>query len=119
MTEFTPEERKLYGIVFNEETQEDEQLPEWAIGLAYGEFVLGAQLATRDGRRTGNAHIIASGYVRFASLDIPDYLLYTVLTDAGNEFKMNEEELSDSFYPPYWVSDVEEVIKRFGCSCRD
>lgn len=111
--DFTPEERKLYGIVFNKDTQEDEQLPECAIGLAYGEYVLGAQLATRDGRRTGNAHIISVMGMDFNNLDRPSITLYTVLTDAGNEFKMNERELSDSFYPPYWVSDVTEVIRKF------
>lgn len=107
MEYFTPEERTMYGIVF------DEQLPSWAIGLAYGEYVLGAQLATRDGRRTGNAHIISIMGMDFASVDTPSVTVYTILTDAGNELRMDEQELSDSFYPPYWVSDVTEVIRKF------
>lgn len=88
----------------------EELLPEWAIGLAHGKFVLGAHLATRDGRRMGNGHIIAINPAHWDETKE----VFTVLTDAGNEARLTLEELNSSFYPPCWISDVDRVLKRFG-----
>jgi len=84
-------------------------LPEWAIGSADGDYLLGSQLPTRDGRRVGNAHIIA---ISVDDLKEPRFL-YHVLTDAGTELKMTSAELDEYFYPPEWVSDVKEVVRKF------
>lgn len=86
-------------------------LPDWAISLAHGKLVLGAQLATRDGRRTGNAHIIKieDDFVD----DGPTFQVYTILTDAGNTIRMVEMELNTYFHKPRYVSDVQGVIDKF------
>ena len=95
-------------------------LPPWAIGYAKGELVLGAQLPTRDGRCCGNGHIIKDEpceYTPWGMEDAPEdspHRLYTVMTDAGSIMQMNKTEVRDQFYPPVWVSDVEDVIRKFG-----
>lgn len=83
-----------------------EPMPPWAIGAAGGAFALGAHLATRDGRRTGNAHIIDLGFEA-------GRLLATVLTDAGSTMKLSAGELAEFFHPPEWISNVDEVKRRF------
>lgn len=83
--------------------------PSWAISHTNGELVLGAHLPTRDGRRTGNAHIIDIQPAPWSE-DVP---LFTVLTDAGTAIRLISGEVQAYFYPPEWVSDVQEVIKRF------
>lgn len=84
-------------------------LPEWAIGRTDGQYVLGAQLPTRDGRRMGNAHITD---IREGCLGT-DQRFYGVLTDAGTELVMTASELYECFYPPKYVSDVKEVLRKF------
>ncbi|GEK52379.1 hypothetical protein [Vreelandella venusta] len=83
-------------------------LPEWAIGRTDGEYVLGAQLPTRDGRRTGNAHIV--GLEQDHRTGGTNYV---ILTDAGTELVMDADELDECFYPPKYVSDVKQVIAKF------
>ena len=87
-------------------------MPSWAIGHSGGEWVVGAQLATRDGRITGNAHILA---VHLHELH-PGYdeLMYTCITDAGNYIHRTLGEMKSGFYEPTWVSNTEDIIKRFG-----
>lgn len=87
----------------------EEWVPGWATGTTNGELVLGAQLSTRDGRRTGNAHIIGISPGRRGTVGF----IYTVLTDAGNEMILLSSEIAEMFHPPHYVSDVAEVIKRF------
>lgn len=86
----------------------NEPLPEWAVDFAHGKLVLGAQLCTRDGRRMGNAHIVAIPEREFVRNEV-----YLILTDAGNSVAMLESEIKDAFYPPKYVSNVGEVIKKF------
>jgi hypothetical protein len=92
-------------------------LPEWAERLSDGNYMeSGAQLATRDGRRTGNAYV--------DSIEHHDALgkLALVVTDMGNTFRMTIKELEDAFYPPEYVMRIEEararrgVIKKEDCS---
>lgn len=87
-------------------------LPEWAVGLADGNLLVGAQLPTRDGRRMGNAHIVAIIDKTYASLMKP-VTVYLVLTDAGNSMVMLDTEVHEAFYPPKYVSNVDEVVKKF------
>lgn len=84
-------------------------LPEWAISRAHGELVAGAQLPTMDGRRMGNAHIIkiAPGIKGVPSLN------YLILTDAGNTMVMSENEIRAQFYPPEYVSNVKDILRKF------
>ncbi|HCA23134.1 MAG TPA: hypothetical protein DEP32_03120 [Pseudomonas sp.] len=86
-----------------------EHLPEWATGHAKGEYVLGAHLPTRDGRRCGNAHIIATEKARWDEAKT----VYVCLTDAGRVMRLTKSELEDSFYPPEWISDINEVNRKF------
>lgn len=82
----------------------DEPLPAWAIGKLIGEYMTaGAGLATRDGRRMGNAFV----YQLTEHEDLGT--LATVITDMGSEFKMTEAELREAFYPPIWLMAVEEA----------
>ena len=87
-----------------------DHLPPWAICRARGVLMLGAQLPTRDGRRMGNAHIVE---ITPGCLGT-ERLMYSILTDAGSKMVMTAEEIAQRFYPPVWVSDVAEVIRKFG-----
>ncbi len=81
------------------------QLPFWATSHN-PELIIrkGVQLCTRDGRRVGNAHII----------DIINDDLFLVLTDAGNQMKLNSNEVNELYYVGEFVGDVNEIIKHFG-----
>lgn len=74
--------------------------PPWAIGLLEGEdsYVLGAQLCTRDGRKTGNAVIVDVGVEGFE-----------VLTDMGTTLRFNEAELKSLFHPPKYYMNLQEA----------
>lgn len=85
-----------------------EPLPDWAIGKLNGELVLGAQLCTRDGRRTGNAHIIGITNSKYDGSE-----LFLVLTDAGTKMACSRGEVEYFFYPPKYRSNVEEVLRKF------
>lgn len=89
---------------------DDMPLPPWAVGRAKGEPVVGAQLPTRDGRICGNGHVIEHA----TSSLMPGVQLYVVLTDAGSRLTMTREEIDWAFHPPVWVSDVREVLRKFG-----
>jgi len=86
-----------------------DMLPPWAIGLAHGQLVVGAQLPTRDGRRCGNAHIIEveDGYLGM------NMLVYTVLTDAGGRMRLTASEADELFHPPRYVCELSEVLRKF------
>lgn len=87
----------------------NQPLPDWATGLAHGRLCLGAQLCTRDGRRTGNAHIIQIAGPRKGYSDSR----YLVMTDAGNTFVMSAVEIRTAYYDPYYFSDVKDIIAKF------
>lgn len=86
-------------------------IPDWAVdrNFAY-ELVPGAQLCTRDGRRTGNAHIVR---VRETPDDAHYTHLYDCLTDAGSKFTFSEQELETAFTIGDWISDPARIIKDF------
>ncbi|HDY98738.1 MAG TPA: hypothetical protein ENH72_09625 [Pseudomonas sabulinigri] len=85
-------------------------LPEWAIGHTHGEYVMGAHLPTRDGRRCGNAHIIAAERAKWDEAKT----VYICLTDAGREMRLTKNELEEMFHPTEWISDIDEVKRKFG-----
>lgn len=85
-------------------------IPDWAVARNFGyELVPGAQLCTRDGRRTGNAHIV------FATVPPTqaDPVYYHCLTDAGSKFVFNAQELEACFTIGDWISDPARIIKDF------
>lgn len=86
-------------------------LPHWAIRKAKENILeVGNQLPTRDGRRMGNAHIIE----QFTAQYDHGRPYYRVLTDAGTLMIMNSGEINECFWPPKYVSDVQEVVRKFG-----
>lgn len=88
-------------------------LPEWAIGRNWSyDLQPGAQLCTKDGRRTGNAHVLRQ-YIK--NVDLTETMLYDCITDAGSYIKsMSESELTGAFYIGEWISDPKTLIARFG-----
>lgn len=88
--------------------------PDWAVACARGQYVLGAQLPTRDGRKMGNAHII---YVHEGSENIQ--ATFSILTDAGTEVRLTAGEVDELFHPPTWVSDVRNVLTKFSTNHPD
>lgn len=75
-------------------------LPHWAIGFANGKISEGAQLCTKDGRKTGNA-------VVFDIEMFPDNTLRAcVITDYANVMVLSEAEIQELFHPPKYIMDV-------------
>ncbi|MNO13214.1 hypothetical protein D3C76_28430 [compost metagenome] len=87
-------------------------LPDWAIGRNWGySLVPGAQLCTKDGRRTGNAHVIDLGKgIAAGPVFVPSFL---ILTDAGSKAELTTKEIEDQFHIGDWISDVQDVLKKF------
>lgn len=84
-------------------------MPSWAIRKSNGDYEMGTQLPTKDGRKIGNAHIINIGPAFWND----QVLIYTCLTDAGTELRFVREELIELFHVPAWVSDVPDVLRKF------
>ena len=75
-------------------------LPPWAVRKSNGTYMeLYAQLPTRDGRKIGNAVIVAIESSAFA-------IIATVKTDIGNSVRMVEKELEEYFHPPKYIMDI-------------
>lgn len=88
---------------------DDFPLPEWAVGRSDGNYLqVGAQLATRDGRRCGNAYV-----------DDSNGRDAVVVTDMGSVLHVNIKELEELFHPPSYIMDVREARARRGVSTRE
>lgn len=86
-------------------------MPNWAVKESDGNYMeVGAQLATRDGRRIGNAYVneIAPHdvFVRVA----------IIISDIGNVVTLTEREMEELFYPPAYIMDVEEARAKRGAA---
>jgi hypothetical protein len=94
-------------------------LPDWAIARNWDySLVPGAQLCTRDGRRTGNAHIIqrvVKEVPATADRNNPygEQTYYECLTDAGSKFTFTEQEIETAFTIGDWISDPARVLNDF------
>lgn len=94
-------------------------IPDWAVARNFGyELVAGAQLCTRDGRKTGNAHIVSIEQKDFPHLahnqnPYGEITVYNCLTDAGSKFVFTEQELNTCFTIGDWISDPARIIKDF------
>ncbi len=84
-------------------------LPSWAVAPANGQYTLGTHLATKDGRRIGNAHIVEIRESKY----ILGLTIYMALTDAGNLVPFTAQELETVFHEPLYVSNLEEVKTKF------
>lgn len=93
----------------NPDEEFPESLPHWAVGTTPGVLCIGAQLPTKDGRVTGNAHIV--------QIDVPPRgvlgPVYTILTDAGNTARMSKAEVYESFHRPHYIGDVRNILRLF------
>jgi hypothetical protein len=76
-------------------------MPHWAVGTTTG-ICVGAQLPTKDGRRTGNA-VVTGRRLTLSS----GVRTWAVLTDAGNSLVLCDEEIKQLFYDPKWVMNVD------------
>lgn len=86
-------------------------IPDWAVDRNWDySLVPGAQLCTKDGRRTGNAHIIRVDKQRVEGEWVDSY---NCLTDAGSQFHFTEVELLEAFNIGDWISDPARVIHDF------
>jgi hypothetical protein len=94
-------------------------IPDWAIARNWDySLVPGAQLCTRDGRRTGNAHIIqrvVKEVPATADRNNPygEQTYYECLTDAGSKFTFTEQEIETAFTVGDWISDPARVLNDF------
>ena len=94
-------------------TQSFGPIPDWAVERNWDySLVPGAQLCTKDGRRTGNAHIITKGVMHSGNGEYIDNV-YNCLTDAGSKFTFTEVELLEAFTIGDWISDPARVIHDF------
>ncbi len=73
--------------------------PDWAVGLTK-EPTLGAQLCTRDGRRTGNA--VIARIETSSQLEVS----YTVITDIGTPMVLTADEIAELFHPLRFVMNI-------------
>lgn len=80
--------------------QIDFPLPEWAIARTSLLTTIGAQLRTKDGRRCGNAVTVEF------PIESHGLILAKVITDAGSEMLLTENELGELFYQPEYVMDI-------------
>lgn len=83
---------------------DDFPLPHWAVCRSHGKYMEeGAQLATRDGRRFGNAYV--------DRIEPHDKLgqVAVVITDMGSVMRMTVSELEEGFYPPVYIMRIEEA----------
>lgn len=88
----------------------ENQLPPWAVRLAqHGILEVGAQLPTKDGRRTGNGTIVMASSSKLET----GRQYYSVLTDAGSSMILNSSEVFEMFHPPKYIVDVKEAIAKF------
>jgi len=84
--------------ILHSSIEPEEPLPEWATGFAYGDYTIPyASLPTKDGRTTGNA--VNLGLIP----SLNPHPTYLVVTDAGNELKLTENEIKDLFHPPVFI----------------
>lgn len=84
-------------------------LPHWASDSLDGEWVQYAQISTRDGRRMGNAVILAVDTVKWGDTKVD---LHTIITDFGNVLRLTEGELAEHFHPPKWKMRADCVSHR-------
>lgn len=84
-------------------------IPYWASARLNGEWVQYAQLQTRDGRRMGNAVILA---VETLTYDGEPIDLHLIITDFGNTLSLTERELEHQFFPPKWQMKANRVSHR-------
>lgn len=87
-----------------------DSLPEYSVARNPGDLIVpGTQLCTKDGRRTGNAHVIRTRRSSFS-----DEFLFECLTDAGNIIKgYTRSEILDAFWIGPYINCVQATLAKF------
>lgn len=75
--------------------------PTWAVKLSNG-VEIGSQLATKDGRRCGNAVVLE---IDIEATDAFMTSVWEVGTDAGNVMRLTNYEIDEMFYPPVFCME--------------
>lgn len=104
----TPQQMAILEAMYDEAVQRY-YLPSWASEALDGEWVQFAQLATKDGRRMGNALILNVYPVTWEGKEVD---LHTIITDFGNILELTEHELETLFHPPKWKMKANRVSHR-------
>lgn len=104
VSDITPDCNPVYCELGDELSEFEEEynnmIPDWATGKnKLKELIVGTQLCTKDGRRTGNARII-SIEERYG------HIVYVARTDAGNLINLVESEVHSMFYIGEWLLPV-------------
>lgn len=87
-------------------------IPDRAVCKNFGnQYIVGAQLYTTSGRRSGNGWIVEIREV--APSDRDCYLLYTVINEAGSVMKLTTRQLEMAFDAGDWIFSPERIIKDF------
>jgi hypothetical protein len=108
ITEVTQEQTDgIYLLLLEEWTRHF--LPYWADAKLEGEWVQFAQLQTRDGRRMGNAVILAVDTELWRDKEVD---LHIIITDFGNVLRLTAGELETQFFPPKWRMKANRVSHR-------
>lgn len=86
-------------------------IPDWAVERNHGrELIPGAQLFTKNGRRTGNGWIVEIDVIAAGPVGVP---VFKILTDAGSFMQLTEKELEDAFEVGDWICTRERIIQDF------
>lgn len=94
-------------------------IPEWAIARNFGlELTLGAQLFTKNGRRSGNGWLVNIMDVikaEIADKNNPygEIEVYTVLTEDGSYMRMTKQELEAQFEVGDWICTLDRIASEF------
>ncbi len=88
-------------------------LPDWAVSRNFSyKLVAGAQLCTKDGRVSGNAHVLRS-YMKDTGRELNK--LYDCITDAGSYMRgLSEQDINQQYWIGDFISNPETLIDRFG-----
>lgn len=89
-----------------EELWGGDQLPHWALARSNGTLQAGLQLFTKNPRRCGNAFITAISSDHTMS---PPGTRFKVITDAGNELVLTDNEVDELFERGDYISATNEV----------
>lgn len=105
----TQAEADAVYLMLLEEMTRYYSLPSWADAKLNGEWVQFAQLQTKDGRRMGNAVVLAVDKEMWGDKEVE---LHTIITDFGNVLRLTEGELETQFHPPKWKMRANRVSHR-------
>ncbi len=83
-------------------TSMKEPLPHFVERFSDGNYMVkNTQLATRDGRKIGNARVLKVKYCK----ELKKEIAYCI-SDMGNTFSFSEDELKEYFHKPRYIINL-------------